>query len=65
MKSCLEDGAEVYLTPVDDPKRRTKFTWEMIRINKNWVGINTMNPNRFVFEAMQKNEIVGLEGIRP
>lgn len=23
MKSCLEVGAEVYLSPVDDPKRKT------------------------------------------
>ena len=35
MKSCLENGAEVYLTPVDDPKRKTKFTWEMIKINSS------------------------------
>ncbi len=46
MKSCLEDGAEVYLTPVNDPKRKTRFTWEMIKINDDWVGINTSNPNQ-------------------
>ena len=44
MKSCLEEGAEVYLSPVNDPTRKTKFTWEMIRINNGWVGINTSNP---------------------
>jgi sugar fermentation stimulation protein A len=52
MKSCLENGAEVYLTPVTDPKRRTKFTWEMIKINGGWVGINTANPNKLAFEAI-------------
>jgi len=26
MKTCLEDNAPVYLTPVKDPKRKTKFT---------------------------------------
>ena len=41
MKSCLEEGAEVWLSPVDDPKRKTRFTWEMIRIEGDWVGINT------------------------
>ena len=25
MKSCIEEGAEVYMTPIDDPKRKTKF----------------------------------------
>ena len=62
MKSCLEDGAEVYLTPVDDPKRKTKFTWEMIKINGDWVGINTGNPNLLAFEAVSSGLIPGLRG---
>jgi sugar fermentation stimulation protein A len=62
MKSCLERGAEVYLTPVDDPKRKTRYTWEMIRINGDWIGINTGNPNVLAFEAIKNNEIPGLSG---
>lgn len=62
MKSCLENGAEVYLSPVDDPKRKTKFTWEMIKINGDWVGINTGNPNKLAFEAISSDKISGLEG---
>jgi len=57
MKSCIEEGAEVYMTPVDDPNRKTKFTWEMIKINGSWIGVNTNIPNRIVFEAVQNNEI--------
>lgn len=62
MKSCLENGAEVYLSPVNDPKRKTKFTWEMIKINGDWVGINTGNPNKLAFEAISSNMMPGLEG---
>ncbi len=62
MKSCLETGAEVYLTPVDDPKRKTKFTWEMIKINGDWVGINTGNPNKLAFDAISAGEIPELAG---
>jgi sugar fermentation stimulation protein A len=62
MKSCLENGAEVYLTPVTGPKRKTRFTWEMIKINGDWVGINTGNPNKLAFEAISSNQIPGLEG---
>lgn len=62
MKSCLENGAEVYLTPVDDPKRRTKFTWEMIKINDDWVGINTGIPNILAYEAIKNGEIPELSG---
>ncbi len=62
MKSCLETGAEVYLTPVNDPKRKTRFTWEMIKINGSWVGINTGNPNKLAFEAISNNQIPELTG---
>ena len=37
MLSCLEEDAEVWLSPVDDPKRKTRFTWEMIKIDEDWV----------------------------
>jgi sugar fermentation stimulation protein A len=63
MKSCLEENAEVWLTPVDDPKRKTKFTWEMILIGGNWVGINTSNPNALAFEWVQDEIVPGLEGM--
>ncbi len=62
MQSCLENGAEVYLLPVNDPKRKTRFTWEMIKINGNWVGINTGNPNKLAFEAISAGTVPGLEG---
>jgi sugar fermentation stimulation protein A len=61
MISCLENGAEVYLSPVNNPKRKTKFTWEMIKINKGWIGINTANPNHLAHEAISKGEIPELK----
>lgn len=63
MKSCLEEGAEVWLSPADDPGRRTRFTWEMIRIGGDWVGINTSNPNALAFEWVSRGLIPGLEGM--
>ncbi len=62
MKSCLEEGAEVFLTPVNDPKRKTRFTWEMIKIGEGWVGINTANPNLLAYEAVLNGEIEELSG---
>ncbi len=61
MKSCLEEGAPVLLSPAKDPKRKTRFTWEIIYINGGWIGINTIIPNQLVYEAVKNNEIVGLE----
>ncbi len=63
MKSCLEEDAEVWLTSVNDPKRKTQFTWEMILIGGDWVGINTSNPNALAFEWVGGGLIPGLQGI--
>lgn len=63
MLSCLEENAEVWLTPVNDPKRKTRFTWEMILIDGDWVGINTTNPNALAMEWVEEGVIPGLEGI--
>ena len=62
MKSCIEIGAEVYLSPVSDLIRKTKFTWEMIKIGNSWVGINTGNPNKLAFEAILYGMIPDLSG---
>ena len=64
MKSCLEEGAAVYLSPVDNPSRSTRYTWEMIRIGDDWVGINTARPNQLAWEWISRGIIPGLEGIR-
>ena len=62
MKSCLEENAEVYLSPGNNPNRKTKYTWEMIKINGSWVGINTNNPNLIAYEAVVNKEIKQLQG---
>lgn len=62
MKSCLEENAEVFLSPVNDPSRKTKFTWELIKINDGWVGINTNNPNKIAYESINNNLIPRLKG---
>lgn len=64
MTSCLEEGAEVFLTPERDPKRKTKFTWEMIKINNSWVGINTAIPNKLAFDGISSGEIKELAGYK-
>ncbi len=62
MKTCIEEGAPVYLTPVNDPKRKTKFTWELIFINSGWIGINTSIPNKLAYEWIKAGIIEKLRG---
>lgn len=62
MLSCNNPGSEVLLSYHNNPKRKYKYTWEMIRINAIWVGINTQVPNRLVYEAIAENRIPELNG---
>ena len=62
MKTCIEEGAQVFLSQASDPKRKTKFTWEMIYINNGWIGVNTMIPNLIVYDAISNNDIDRLTG---
>jgi sugar fermentation stimulation protein A len=68
MKSCLRPGGRVLLTESDAPRRKLRYTWELARIGRVWVGINTMRTNRVVEEALRKErvpELSGYEEIRP
>ena len=62
MLSLNVPGSKVWLTPNDNPKRKLKFTWEIIEINKALVGINTQHPNRIVADAIAAGEISELTG---
>lgn len=64
MLSLNVPGARVWLTPNDDPKRKLKYTWEIIEIGKAMVGINTQHPNRIVAEAIEAGEIPELTGYK-
>jgi sugar fermentation stimulation protein A len=60
MKTCNIPGNPVMISLHDQPRRRLKYTWEMIRINDGWVGINTGSPNKLVAEAIRTGKIIEL-----
>ena len=51
MQGCNLPGREVRLSPTDNPKRKTRYTWELIHLPSTWVGVNTLSANRLVAEA--------------
>ena len=57
MLGCKEPGSRVYLSRSPNKGRKLAFTWEMIQINRTWVGINTLHPNRLVAEAVEAGAI--------
>ncbi|HUF43595.1 MAG TPA: DNA/RNA nuclease SfsA [Verrucomicrobiae bacterium] len=67
MLGCKAPGSTVYLSRSENPNRKLAYTWEMIQIQRTWVGINTMHPNRLVAEAITAGsipELCGYEIIR-
>lgn len=55
-------GAEVWLSPAPDPRRKLAFTWELIRLGDTLVGINTARPNALAAEAIAGGAIAELDG---
>ncbi len=62
MMGCKTPGSAVYLSRCDHPRRRLAYTWEMIRVNGGWVGINTLHPNHLVAEGIKTGAISELQG---
>ena len=52
MLSVDEAGAPVWVSPSRNPKRKLRYTWELIEIGGSLVGINTSLPNGLVEEAV-------------
>ena len=62
MKGCSEPGRTIYLSAHDNPKRKYKYTWELIEMPASLVGVNTLVPNRLVFESIDRQLIPELSG---
>ena len=67
MKACSDPGRPVYLSRHNSPKRKLKYTWEMIEMPASLVGVNTLVPNRLAkasIEAGAVPELSGYDSIR-
>lgn len=57
MTGCNQPGRPVYLSAHDNPKRKLKYTWELIEMPTSLVGVNTMVPNRLVAGALKDKAV--------
>lgn len=67
MMGLAEPGAEVWLSDSNNPKRKLRYSWELVQVGDGLVGINTAHPNRIVEEAVlgsRISEIAGYGGLR-
>ena len=68
MKGLLDEGNEVFISKNDDPKRKLKYTLEIIQVKKNLVGVNTHFANKIAFHGLSNNlvkEIANNDSIKP
>jgi sugar fermentation stimulation protein A len=68
MKGLLDEGNEVFISKNDDPKRKLKYTLEIIKVKKNLVGINTHFANKIAKHGLSNNlinELIDNDTIRP
>lgn len=62
MRACCEPGRPVYLSCHDNPRRKLKYTWELIDMPASLVGVNTQIPNRLTAAAIAAGDVPELSG---
>lgn len=56
------DGSQVWVSRSPDKKRKLPFSWELVEVDKTLIPINTTNPNKIVYEAVEAGVIPELTG---
>ena len=60
MKGLLDTNNEVWFSKSTNPKRKLKYTLEIIEVKNKKVGINTLLTNKIVLEALENRKINSL-----
>ena len=64
MMGLLDQGNEAWISEHNDPKRKLKFTLEMIKVKKRIIGVNTHRANRIVEHALENKLIKEFSSIK-
>ena len=57
MMGLLGKNNDVWISKNNDPKRKLKYTLEIIKVKNNLVGVNTLLANKIVYEGLSNNLI--------
>ena len=61
MKGLLDKNNEVWISKNNDPKRKLKYTLEIIKVKKKLIGVNTHFANKIAFHGLSNNLISELK----
>ena len=64
MMGLLDKTNSAWISKHNDPKRKLKFTLEMIKVNKRIIGVNTHRANRIVEHALNNKLIDEFKSVK-
>lgn len=64
MMGITTPGSRVALSKAANPARKLAYSWEMVEVDRIWIGTNTNNPNLIVAKALAEDSIPELSGYK-
>ena len=62
MMGVAPEGARVWLSKSESKTRKLPYSWELVEVDNTLVAINTNNPNKIAWEALEQKVIPELTG---
>ena len=63
MMGLLNENNDAWVSRNDDPKRKLKFTLEILKSKNNLVGVNTHLANKLVLEGLRNNNFIEFKNL--
>jgi len=62
LRTCNDPGALAYVSESDNPRRKLRYTWELVQSGAGLAGVNTSLANALAEEAVRAGRIPALRG---
>ena len=63
MMGLLNDNNDAWVLKNEDPKRKLKYTLQILKTSKNVIGVNTHLANKLVHEGLQNNTLLEFKNL--
>ena len=63
MMGLLNENNDAWVLKNEDPKRKLKYTLQIIKPSKNVIGVNTHLANKLVHEGLQNNTLLEFKNL--
>ena len=63
MMGLLNENNDAWVLKNEDPKRKLKYTLQILKTSKNVIGVNTHLANKLVLEGLQNNSFIEFKNL--